>query len=385
MIKRRIAEKLKDLMMSFPVVTIEGPRQSGKTTLARMTFPDFAYANLEEQAVRMLAERDPRGFLMQFPSPAIIDEIQRVPQLLSEIQAAVDRNGGNGLYVLTGSHQPKLKEGIAQSLAGRTAILTLYPLSIAELRDAGIVLDRDEYIFRGFLPAIYDRNQNPVDAYKAYYRTYVERDVRQLINLTRQSSFELFLRLLSGRVGQVVNLDGLSGEVGVSSTTLKEWMSVLEASFIIFRLQPYYNNFGKRFIKSPKVYFADVGLATHLLQIDSSEKVVRDPLAGGLFENMVVLEALKARLNQGRPSGLYYMRDKNGVEVDLVLEEQRRLKLFEIKSARTPDDSMTRSLDRLMQLSDTMESGAVIYAGENWQSCGHRFVPFDQTESLMLH
>jgi len=385
MIKRRIAEKLKDLMSSFPVVTIEGPRQSGKTTLARMTFPDFAYANLEEQAVRSLAERDPRGFLMQFPAPAIIDEIQRVPQLLSEIQAAVDRNGGNGLYVLTGSHQPKLKEGVAQSLAGRTAILTLYPLSIAELADAGIVLDRDEYIFRGFLPAIYDRNQPPTDAYEAYYRTYVERDVRQLINLTRQSPFELFLRLLAGRVGQVVNLEGLSGEVGVSSTTLKEWMSVLEASFIIFRLQPYYNNFGKRFIKSPKVYFTDVGLATHLLQIDSPEKVVRDPLAGGLFENMVVLEAVKARLNRGRSPGLYYMRDKNGGEVDLVLEEQRRLKLFEIKSARTPDDSMTRSLDCLMRLSDTMESGAVIYAGEEWMSCGHHFVPFAQTESLMVH
>jgi len=384
MITRRIAGKLKDLMTTFPVVTIEGPRQSGKTTLAKMTFPDFAYANLEEYAVRTLAERDPQGFLKQFPAPAIIDEIQRVPQLLSEIQSAVDRNGGNGLYVLTGSHQPKLKEGIAQTLAGRTALLTLYPLSIAELSDAGIRLDRDDYLFRGFLPAIYDRQQNPVDAYESYYRTYVERDVRQLINLTHQGQFELFLRLLAGRVGQVVSLDGLAGEVGVSATTLKEWMSILEASFVIFRLQPYYNNFGKRFVKSPKVYFTDAGLATHLLQVESVQQVARDPLAGGLFENLVVMEALKARLNHGLPAGLYYMRDKNGVEVDLVLETHRRLRLFEVKSARTPDDSMATNIRKLMRLSKTMDAGAIVYAGDKWNAAGLSFVPFEETESLLF-
>jgi len=384
MIARRIAGKLKDLMATFPVVTVEGPRQSGKTTLVKMTFPDFAYANLEEYAVRTLAERDPQGFLKQFPAPAIIDEIQRVPQLLSEIQSAVDKNGGNGLYVLTGSHQPKLKEGIAQTLAGRTALLTLYPLSIAELFDAGIRLDRDDYLFRGFLPAVYDRQQNPVDAYEAYYRTYVERDVRQLVNLTHQGQFELFLRLLAGRVGQVVSMDGLAGEVGVSATTLRDWVSVLEAGFVIFRLQPYYNNFGKRFIKSPKVYFTDVGLATHLLQIESAQQVARDPLAGGLFENLVVMEAVKARLNRGLPTGLYYMRDKNGVEVDLVLETHRRLRLFEIKSARTPDDSMAANIRKLMRLSETIDAGAVVYAGDRWRSDGQSFVPFEEAESLML-
>ena len=382
MIKRRIAGKLLELAGMFPVVTVEGPRQSGKTTLARMTFPDHAYANLEEYATRTLAERDPRGFLARFPAPAIIDEIQRVPQLLSEIQAAVDADGRNGRYILTGSHQPRLKEGIAQTLAGRTALLTLYPLSIAELAEAGIAMARDDYIFRGFLPAIYDRSQNPVDAYEAYYRTYVERDVRQLVNLSRQGLFELFLRLLAGRIGQVVNLDGLSGEVGVSATTIREWLSVLEASFVIFRLPPYYNNFGKRFVKSPKVYFTDVGLAAHLLQIESPRQVARDPLVGGLFENLVVMEALKARLNCGRPPGLYYMRDRNGVEADLAVESQRRLRLFEVKSAYTPDASMLGNLRRLGKLSDALDVGAVIYAGEDWKIDGVPFAHFSETERL---
>ena len=383
MIKRKLSDKLVELTKAFPVVTIEGPRQSGKTTLARMTFPGFAYANLEEYATRTLAERDPRGFLVQFPAPTIIDEIQRVPQLLSEIQAAVDANGHNGQYVLTGSHQPKLKEGIAQSLAGRTALLTLYPLSIAELSDAGITMERDDYIFKGFLPAIYDRKQNPVDAYEGYYRTYVERDVRQLVNITRQGQFEHFVRLLAGRIGQVVNLDGLSGEVGVSATTIKEWLSVLEASFVIYRLQPYYNNFGKRFIKSPKVYFTDVGLAAHLLQIESPQQAMRDPLIGGLFENLVVMEALKAQLNRGKQPGIYYMRDKNGVEVDLVIESHRRLRLFEIKSARTPDLSMASNLQRLAHLSDTIDIGSVIYAGEDWKVEDLSFTPFTKTEHVI--
>ncbi len=383
MIARRIERKLKELSATFPIVTIEGPRQSGKTTLAKMAFPGHAYANLEEFAVRHLAERDPTGFLAQFPAPAIIDEIQRVPQLLSEIQAAVDRKRENGQYILTGSHQPRLKEGIAQSLAGRTAILTLYPLSIAELNEAGISLDRDDYLYRGFLPAVYDRTQNPSDAYEAYYRTYVERDVRQLVNLTHQGQFELFMRLLAGRVGQVVSLDGLSGDVGVSATTLKEWMSVLEASFVIFRLQPYYNNFGKRFVKSPKVYFTDVGLATHLLEIESPQQVLRDPLCGGLFENMVVMEALKARLNRGLAPALYYMRDKAGVEADLALEVRRRLRLFEIKSARTPDDSMADNIRRLTRLSDMIDGGAVLYAGTDWTSQGYKFIPFEKTENAI--
>ena len=384
MIEREITGKLKHLVATFPVVTIEGPPQSGKTTLAKMTFPEFAYANLEDSATRRLAERDPQVFFEKFPCPAIIDEIQRVPDLISAIQFEVDRRGGNGLFVLTGSHQPRLRECVSQSLAGRTALLTLLPFSIRELASAGIVLERDDYIFKGFLPAVYDRNQDPNDAYEAYYRTYVEKDVRQLINISHQSEFELFLRLLAGMVGQIVNLEAMSGEVGVSATTLKEWLSVLEACYVVFRLQPYYNNFGKRFVKSPKIYFTDVGLAVHLLDISSPAQVARDPLIGGLFENLVVVEALKARLNRGERAGLYYIRGKSGVEIDLVLEEGRRMHGIEIKSSKTPDDSFADNMNRFMKSVASLESKSVIYSGDEWPIiAGGKFVNFKDTAKLI--
>ena len=380
MIEREIANKLKHLVATFPVVTIEGPRQSGKTTLAKMVFPEYAYANLEDSATRRLAERDPQAFFEKFPCPAIIDEIQRAPDLLSAIQSEVDRRGGNGLFVLTGSHQPRLREGVSQSLAGRTALLTLLPFSIRELDGAGIVLERDEYMFKGFLPAVYDRNQDPNDAYEAYYRTYVEKDVRQLINVSHQREFELFLRLLAGRVGQIVNLEAMSGEVGVSATTLKEWLSVLEASFVVFRLQPYYNNFGKRFVKSPKIYFTDVGLAVHLLDITNPAQVARDPLVGGLFENLVVVETLKARLNRGVRAGLYYIRGKSGSEIDLVVEEARRIHGIEIKSSKTPDDSFADNMNKFVKSVAPLESKSVVYSGEDWPIAGGgRFINFKDT------
>ena len=384
MIEREIASKLKHLVTTFPVVTIEGPRQSGKTTLAKMVFPEYSYANLEDGATRRLAERDPKSFFEKFPCPAIVDEIQRVPDLLNAIQYEVDRRGGNGLFVLTGSHQPRLREGVSQSLAGRTALLTLLPFSIRELSSAGIVLDRDDYLFRGFLPAVYDRKQDPNDAYEAYYRTYVEKDVRQLINVSHQSEFELFLRLLAGRVGQIVNLEAMSGEVGVSATTLKEWLSVLEASFVVFRLQPYYNNFGKRFVKSPKIYFTDVGLAVHLLDISNPAQVARDPLIGGLFENLVVIEALKSRLNRGIRAGLYYIRGKSGLEIDLIVEESRRIHGIEIKSAKTPDDSFAESMNRFTKSVAPLESRTVVYSGDDWPiSGGGNFVNFKDVSSLV--
>lgn len=384
MIPRKIMRRVCELARTFPVVTIEGPRQSGKTTLAKMAFPEYTYANLEDTATRRLAETDPRGFLAKFRAPAIIDEIQRVPSLLSDIQVEVDKKGGSGLYVLTGSHQPRLKAGVSQTLAGRTALVTLLPLSIEELNGVGIELSRDEYILRGFLPAIYDRGQNPVDAYEAYYRTYVERDVRQLVNITHQGEFELFLRLLAGRVGQVVNLEAMSGDVGVSSTTLKEWLSVLEASFVVFRVAPYYNNFGKRFVKSPKVYFTDVGLAAHLLDLSSAEQVSRDPLLGGLFENMVMVEALKARYNAGRDGRIYYMRDKVGCEIDLVVENQRRLTFIEIKSAQTPNDSMAANIRVLRKTTGAGEKAYVVYSGESWPlRDGDGFVNFRETATLV--
>ena len=384
MIRRTIEPKLLALARSFPVVTIEGPRQSGKTTLARAAFPDWAYANLEDSATRFLAENDPDSFFERFPCPCIIDEIQRVPALLGAIQVRVDRDGGNGLFLLTGSHQPKLKAGIAQTLAGRTALLRLLPFSIGELASAGILPERDEFIRTGFLPAIYDRNQRPEDAWEGYYRTYVERDVRDLVQIAHQGQFELFIRLLAGRVGSLVNLESMSGDIGVSSTTLKQWLSVLEASFVVFRLPPYYNNFGKRFVKTPKIYFTDVGLAAHLLGIETLEQVARDPLCGGLFENLVVAEALKARLNAGKAPDLYFIRDKAGLEIDLALDVRRRLHLFEIKRAQTPSDSLAANLRKFMKSVDSVDSMSVIYSGERWPIAGGgRFLPFQDTAAAI--
>ena len=272
MIKRKIQQELAALAQEYKVVTITGPRQSGKTTLARMQFPDYSYVNLEEPETRLLAERDAKEFLKRYSTPIIIDEIQRLPMLLSYIQVECDKSNAKGQYILTGSHQPALKAEIAQSLAGRTAILQLLPLSIAELKEAGIRLDRDEYLFKGFMPQLYEENIDITRFYRNYYMTYVERDARQLVNIRNFSSFEIFIKLLAGRVGQLVNLNSLSGDVGVSSTTLGEWLSILEASYIVFRLPPYFENFGKRLIKTPKLYFTEVGLAAYLLDLENHKQ-----------------------------------------------------------------------------------------------------------------
>jgi len=364
MINRSILPHLKELASLFPVVTILGPRQSGKTTLARAAFKNHAYANLELPSVRQLAIQDPKAFFANFPAPLIIDEAQHVPDLLSYIQSFVDEGKARGQYILTGSHQPLLQAKVSQSLAGRTALLTLLPLSIAELAAAGVKQDRDEYLLKGFMPRLYDESIPPSLLYENYYRTYVERDVRMLINVKDQNAFETFVRLLAGRVGQVVNLESLSNDIGVTSPTLASWLSVLEASYIVFRLHPYYNNFGKRLIKSPKIYFTDVGLASHLLRIEDRGQVARDPLVGGLFENLVVLEAFKARFNAGRSPDLYYFRDRGGLEVDLLLERGRELHAFEIKSARTWHAAFGRNVVKFGRNVAAVRSSGVIYAGE---------------------
>ena len=300
MLKREIATHLLRLAEFFPVVTVMGPRQSGKTTLAKTYFPNNAYVNLENPENRELAQRDPQEFMRTYAPPVIIDEVQRVPMLLSYIQVYVDEHKGSGQYILTGSHQPELKAKVSQSLAGRTAILTLLPFSISELSAAGIVMDRDEYIFKGFMPRIYDENVPPELLYSNYYMTYVERDVHQLINVANKNAFETFIKLLAGRVGQVVNLQSMSGEVGVSAPTLAAWLSVLEASFIVFRLPCFFKNFGKRLTKSPKVYFTDVGLAAYLLGIKDPAQVARDPVFGGFLKTWSCLKLLRADITWAR-------------------------------------------------------------------------------------
>ncbi len=385
MITRKIQTELAQLAKEYKVVTITGPRQSGKTTLARMQFPDYDYVNLEEPETRQLAERDAKEFLKQHSAPLIIDEIQRLPALLSYIQVECDKSSQKGRYILTGSHQPALKAEISQSLAGRTAVLQLLPLSIAELNEAGIALDRNEYLFKGFMPQLYEENIDVNRFYRNYYMTYVERDARQLINLKNFNAFELFIKLLAGRIGQLVNLNSLANDIGVSSHTLSEWLSILEASYIVFRLPPYFENFGKRLVKTPKLYFTEVGLAAYLLDLETPEQLARDPLMGNLFENMVVVEALKARYNRGKDAKLYFFRDSNGMEIDLLQEAGRRLYPLEIKAARTYSADFAKNIRRFSALNDKTEAGTVIYSGTNTQVVdGIRLTHFTETENVIL-
>jgi predicted AAA+ superfamily ATPase len=364
LIKRQISQELISLAGQFPVVTILGPRQAGKTTLARSCFSDYEYINLELPHIRKAAQDDPTGFFKMRSGPMILDEIQRVPELLSYVQVLSDEHKKKGEFILTGSHQPKLAENISQSLAGRTGLLTLLPLSIPELESAHISYDRDENIHNGFMPGVHFDGINPNAFYRAYFQTYVERDVKMLINVSNQNAFETFVRLLAGRVGQVVNLNSFAGDVGVSSTTLAAWLSVLEASYIVFRIPCFFNNFGKRLIKSPKIYFHEVGLAAWLLGIEKAEQVARDPLIGGLFENMVVLEALKARYNTGREKGLFFFRDKTGLEVDLLALRGRDIMPVEIKSGMTYDRSFSKNLISFQKIADNTVAPALVYAGE---------------------
>jgi len=364
LITRTIQKELVDLMLHYPVVTITGPRQSGKTTLARMTYPDYHYCNLENPEIRNLAMEDPNAFFRQFRTPLIIDEIQRVPALLSFIQGLVDERHDHGLYLLTGSQQFSMNEAITQSLAGRTALLTLLPLSMVELSDAGFVIDRDQIIHTGFLPGIYDKGLDPFKANRNYFQTYVERDLKQLSHIRNLTNFERFMRVLAGRIGQILNLSSISNDLGVSSTTLSEWVSLLEASFIVFRIYPYYENFGKRQIKSPKLYFSDTGLVSYLLGIETPEQVSRDPLIGNLFENLVVVEALKTRLNRGMDPAIYFFRDNNGNEVDIIYKKHQDLIPIEIKSAMTYQRKLAKGIEFFQRITKKASNGYLIYAGE---------------------
>ena len=363
LIKREIQKELENLMSSYPVVTITGPRQSGKTTLARTTFPEYSYCNLEQPEMRRLAENDPNAFFGRFKTPVIIDEIQRVPDLLSYIQVIVDDKQESGVFLLTGSHQQTLNEAVSQSLAGRTALLRLLPLSINELVRSGIRSSRDELLMTGFMPGIYNKKLNPYKANRNYFQTYVERDLRQLLQIKNLNNFESFVRILAGRVGQILNLHSISGDLGVSSTTLSEWLSVLEASFLVFRLYPYYENFGKRLIKSPKIYFTDVGLVCYLLGIETVGQVMRDPLLGGIFENMVVMDFVKERLNKGLDPNFFYFRDNNQNEVDLIIKKHEKLIPVEIKAAMTFNENLLKGIRYFQRTSNQENQGYLIYSG----------------------
>lgn len=371
MIKRDITQELKTAAGEYPVITIVGPRQSGKTTLARMVFTTKPYCSLEDPDTALLAKTDPRAFLKEYPEGAIFDEIQRAPWLLSYLQSIVDQHSkSKGMFILTGSHQPELHTGITQSLAGRTALLTLLPFSLHELRAYKIKPDPFQSILRGFYPRIFNDNLDPVRFYKNYYATYVERDVRQLLNLKDLSAFQKFLRLLAGRVGQLVNYSNLANDTGVSSVTIKNWCSILKASYLIYELTPYYKNFSKRLVKSPKIYFTDVGLAAYLLGINTAEQLKRDPCRGGLFENLVIMDIYKSLVNQGIEPGMYFFRDTNGNESDLLVSRGNELIPIEIKSAETYSPDFIKGINYFKKISGYEGKSYVVYAGDRQQQIG---------------
>lgn len=365
MITRDLTQELLRSAAEYPVVTLLGPRQSGKTTLARMIFPDMPYFSLEDPDVRMAAEADPRGFLARMQGGGVLDEVQRLPLLLSYIQGMVDKPGRRGSFILTGSHQPQLHEAISQSLAGRTAMLALWPFSLREIRRYNPVSDPFDVICRGFFPRLHEERLDARRFFNGYLQTYVERDVRALIQLRDLSLYQKFLTLLAGRVGQVVNLASLGNDVGASGTTIRSWLSVLKASYVVFELPPYFENIHKRVIKSPKIYFTDVGLAAFLLGIHTKEQASRDPLRGNLYENLVIADIMKAALNKGIRPEMYFFRDSHGNEIDLLIREKGMLLPVEIKSAATFSTDFVKKIEWFQTLGvRRVLPGAVLYNGE---------------------
>lgn len=369
MLARKIEPVLKKLAAQYPVVTITGPRQSGKTTLCRAAFPDYDYVNLEALDTREFATRDPRGFLAQYNHHVILDEIQRAPGLLSYLQVIVDDRNEPGDFILTGSQQFEVISNISQTLAGRTALLKLLPFSLSELKDHYDVTSIDRLILTGFYPRIYDMSINPTQALGDYLVTYVERDLRQLVNIKDLSLFEKFLKLCAGRIGQLLNLNSLSSDVGISHATARAWITLLEASFIIFLLPPWFGNVSKRLVKSPKIYFYDVGLASYLLGLENEKQVGRDPLRGNLFENMVLMEILKYRYNSGKRSNLCFYRDNKGNEVDLIYEMGRKLFPVEIKAGATVVEDYFKGIKKFFEIYEhTPWGGTVVYGGQTPQA-----------------
>ena len=363
--ERIIGRKVLEFAKSYPVVTITGPRQSGKTTLVKMLFPDYRYVNLESLTEREFAKSDPVAFLRQFcDDSVIIDEVQRVPELLSQIQVEVDAQKRNGRFILTGSQNFSLMQGISQSLAGRTALCTLLPFSLQEITDESKSASLDEMMWEGFYPRIHDERLNATDAHSFYVDTYLNRDVREVENVKNLRSFSIFLRLAAGRTGRVLNVSSLADDAGISPKVASEWLSLLEASYIVRMLQPWHSNIGKRLVKAPKLYFLDVGLACYLLGITDSSQISAHPLRGELFETMVVGECFKRIANEGGHSQVNYYRDSNRNEIDLVMQNGQQTSLCEIKSGSTFSSNWTNTMTRLSGQFGANVTRTVVYGGD---------------------
>ncbi len=384
MVKRKAARYISELANYFPVITITGPRQSGKTTLARFCFSDYQYCTLENPDTRELAETDPHGFFDRYSTRVIIDEVQRVPSLLSYIQGIVDERKQKADFIVTGSHQPLLKQSIVQSLAGRTGLVKLYPFSQSEVPGGTVEKDPFELCFSGFFPVVHTEDVPPEIFYPNYYQTYLERDISQLIELRNTRQFRTFIRLIAGRTGQLVNYNSIASDSGVSHHTIKEWISILEASFLVYTLPPYYGNLKKRLVKSPKTYLTDSGLLCSLLGIETRGQLVQNPLRGNIFENYVILDILKEFYHQGKEPKVYFLRDSKGMEVDLLIEDKGLLKLVEIKSSKTWNSSFGNNLKTAAALFDAPTRLYVVYAGnEKFTVNGVHVLPSTEVREIL--
>ena len=371
MIPRRVASVIRRLNAGFPIIALTGPRQSGKTTLVRAAFPQKPYVSLEDPDMRSFALSDPRGFLSHYPDGAIIDEAQRAPELFSYLQSRVDLDGRMGLFVLTGSQQFGLRAGITQSLAGRVGLVTLLPFGYEELEAAGSAPTTvEQALYTGSYPPLFDRPLLPADWYPRYINTYLERDLHQMIEVRNLGTFQTFIKMCAARVGQVLNLSSLATDCGITHNTAKAWISVLEASYLVFLLRPHHRNFNKRLIKSPKLYFYDTGLVTHLLGIENDRSLRTHSMRGQFFENWIVSELLKGRFNRGLPSNLFFWRDQSGLEIDVLIEHGEVLHPVEIKSGATVTADSFVGLKRWCRLQDDCSGTAPVlfFAGETPQN-----------------
>lgn len=363
MIDRQLYNKVNELLFKFPIIAITGPRQSGKTTFSKELCKGYKYVNLEIPDERQFARDDPKGFLNSYQNGVIIDEVQYVPEIFSYLQAVTDQRKRNGEYLLTGSQNFLLSHHISQSLAGRVALFSLLPFSYKEL--AGSTYSPEnwkDYLYKGGYPRIYEQQINPLDFYPNYLQTYIERDVRQLLNVRDLATFQKFIKLLAGRIGQLLNQNNLANELGVSNKTIESWISVLEASFIVYRLQPYHHNFKKRLVKTPKLYFYDTGLAAYLLGLRSVADFQIHFAQGALFENLVINEFIKDGLNKGELLQSYFWRDASQNEVDLVIDRGMKRDAYEIKMSQTLNPDFFKSLHYYKELDPSSELN-LIYGG----------------------
>ncbi len=382
-IPRTLESQIQLMASKFPVITLTGPRQSGKSTLVRHAFPDKPYISCEDPDMRLFATQDPRGLLETYPH-AVIDEAQKAPEIFSYIQTKIDAEDKPGQYILTGSHDFLLFEKISQSLAGRTAILRLLPFSLQEIHEKSVFNTPDDYLFNGFYPRLHKMDISPRDFYPSYVQTYIERDVRLIKNISNLGQFQLLLKMCAGRVGQMLNLSSLGNECSISHTTVKSWLSILEASYIIFFLQPHHANFNKRLVKMPKLYFYDTGLAAFLLGINSVDQISTHYNRGGLFESFVISDIVKKMLHSGERSRCYFWRDKNGNEIDCLIENGNQFIPVEIKSGKTVTRDYFKGVDYYSQLAgEKAAHPVIIYGGDKEQKRSNaHVVPWDKMGSV---